>query len=164
MTPRPHPAAACSYQAAARLRDGVWECPNLPFPVNDLSADLRLEDGLLSIKHAQGSNGQTGLRVEGTIGLCDPANAPLDLQVALTDLELDQRLRDHTPAEYDELWDVFKPSGRVDAKVHLVRAQAGEPLANERDGRLPRRRGGLSPFPVSARPPDRPADPGKETF
>ena len=32
----------------------------------------------------------------------------------MTDLELDQRLRDHTPAEYDELWDVFKPTGRVE--------------------------------------------------
>ena len=42
-------------------------------------------------------------------------------EVDLTDLELDQRLRDHTPAEYDELWDVFKPRGRVNAAVHLVR-------------------------------------------
>ena len=39
----------------------------------------------------------------------------------MTDLELDQRLRDRTPAEYDELWDVFKPTGRVDATVHIVR-------------------------------------------
>ncbi len=35
----------------------------------------------------------------------------------MTDLELDQRLRDRTPAEYDELWDVFQPRGRVDATV-----------------------------------------------
>ena len=79
---------------------------------------------LLSIKHAQGSNGQDGLRAEGTIGLGDPAHAPLDLQIGLTDLQLDKRLRDRTPAEYEELWDVFKPSGRVDATVHLVRGQA----------------------------------------
>ena len=117
-----------TYQAQARLRDGVWECPKLPFPVNELSADIALEDGILSIKRAQGSNGLTSLRADGTIGLCDPAHAPLDLQVVVTDLELDQRLRDHTPPEYDELWDVFKPIGRVKAEVHLVRGQAGEPL------------------------------------
>ena len=51
------------------------------------------------------------------------------MQIGLADLQLDQRLRGHTPAEYEELWDVFKPSGRVDANVHLVRVQAGEPLA-----------------------------------
>jgi AsmA-like C-terminal region len=117
------------YQAQARLREGVWECINLPFFVNDLSADLRLEDGLLAIKRAQGSNGQTILRAEGTLGLCDPANSPLDLQIGLAELQLDRRLRDHTPAEYKELWDVFKPSGRVDATVHLVRGRTGEPLA-----------------------------------
>ena len=75
--PAAAPGRRVSYRAAARLRDGVWECPNLPFFVNELSADLRLEDGLLLIKHAQGSNGQTGLRVEGSVGLCDMANAPL---------------------------------------------------------------------------------------
>jgi hypothetical protein len=49
------------------------------------------------------------------------------MRVDLIDLELDQRLRDRTPSEYDELWDLFKPRGRVSAAVHLVRARAGEP-------------------------------------
>src|SRR5262249_19228630 len=31
-------------------------------------------------------------------------------------------------AEYDELWDVFKPRGRLDAAVHMVRKKAGEPI------------------------------------
>jgi hypothetical protein len=107
----------------------VWECPDLPFFVNDLSADLRVEDGLLAIKRAQGSNGQTILRAEGTLRLCDPAHSPLDLQIGLTELQLDQRLKERTPAEYKELWDVFQPSGRVDATLHLVRGRTGEPLA-----------------------------------
>ena len=33
-----------------------------------------------------------------------------------------------TPAEYDDLWDLFKPRGRVNAEVHLVRGHAGEPV------------------------------------
>jgi hypothetical protein len=126
--PTAAPARRLSYQAQARIREGVWECPKLPFPVNELSAVIGVEDGILSIKHAQGSNGQTSLRAEGTIGLGDPAHSPLDLRIDLTDLELDQRLRDNTPAEYDELWDVFKPSGRVKAEVHVVRGQTSEPV------------------------------------
>ena len=116
------------YQALARLREGVWECPNLPFSVNELSAVIGLEDGTLAIQHASGSNGMTRLRAEGTIGIGDPKRMPFDLQVSLTDLELDPRLRSRTPAEYDELWDVFKPSGRVDAAVHLVRKQSDQPV------------------------------------
>ncbi len=126
--PSAPPAGRLSYKARARLREGVWECPKLPFFINELSADIGVEDGILSIKHAQGSNGPTTLRGQGTIGLCDPTHLPLDLQVVLNDLELDHRLRDRTPAEYDELWDVFKPSGRVKAEVHLVRSQTGEPV------------------------------------
>ena len=76
--------------------------------------------GLKTDPHDQTANkGRTGRRscAAGTIGLCDPAVAPLDLEIDMTDLELDQRLRDRTPAEYDELWDVFQPRGRVDATV-----------------------------------------------
>ena len=116
------------YQALARLREGVWECPKLPFLVNDLSALIGIEDGMLTIKHAQGSNGLTTLRAEGTLGIDDPKHRPLDLRVDLIDLELDQRLRDRTPPEYDELWDVFKPRGRVNAALHVVRGRAGQPV------------------------------------
>jgi hypothetical protein len=116
------------YQATARLREAVWECPHLPFPINDLSALLELKDGLLAIKHAQGSNGQTGVRFAGTLALDGPKRAPLDLHVELTDLELDKRLRDRTPSEYDDLWDCFKPRGRVNASLEIVRGKAGAPI------------------------------------
>ena len=53
---------------------------------------------------------------------------PMDLHIELFDLELDQRLRERTPREYDELWDVFKPRGRVDADLHVVRPNTGEPV------------------------------------
>jgi len=125
--PTAAPADRLRYQSLARLREGVCECAGLPFPVNDLSALVTLENGTLSINHAQGSNGLTTLRAEGTIGLDDLKQSPLDLRVDLIDLELDQRLRDRTPAEYDELWDVFKPRGRVSAAVHVVRDGPGLP-------------------------------------
>ena len=126
--PAAAPGGRLSYQALARLREGVWDCPKLPFQVNDLSALIGVEDGTVSIKHAQGSNGPTSLRVEGTMGISNPPHAPLDLRVDLLDLELDKRLRDKTPAEYDDLWDVFKPRGRVNAAMHLMRRHENEPV------------------------------------
>jgi hypothetical protein len=116
------------YQAIARLRDGVWECPHLPFPVNDLSALVKLEDGMLTIKHAEGSNGMTTLRAEGSLGACDPKRELLDLRIELIDLQLDTRLRRRTPPEYDELWDVFEPRGRVSAELHVVRTRTAAPV------------------------------------
>jgi AsmA-like C-terminal region len=127
--PSAEPDSRFCYQAHARLRDGVWKCPKLPFPLNDLSALVHLEDGVMTIKHAQGSNGKTTLRAEeGTLDLNDLQRGLMDLRVKLTDLELDPQLREHTPPEYDELWDVFKPRGRIDAELRAVRRQVGEPI------------------------------------
>jgi hypothetical protein len=126
--PTAAPGNRLHYSATARLRGGVWECPHLPFPVNNLWADVTVADGVLAIQRAEGLNGSTTLRAVGTVGLCDPRCGPLDLQINLTDLKLDDRLRSHTPAEYEDLWDVFQPRGQVDAELHVARAHPGEPL------------------------------------
>jgi AsmA-like C-terminal region len=126
--PQAHPSDRLHYRVQARVHEGVWECPKLPFFVHDVSALLVLEDGLLTIKHAGGSNGSTTLGVKGTIGLVDPANSPLDLRIDVTALELDKRLRDRTPREYDDLWDVFRPRGLVNVTVNLTRQAPGQPV------------------------------------
>ena len=120
------PGNRLHYNIGARLRDGVCDCPDLPFQVNDLSAILNLEDDRLTIKHAQGSNGMTILRADGVVAVDASKQGPLNMHVTLDDLELDGRLRVRTPPEYKELWDVFKPEGRVDVALDLVRARAGE--------------------------------------
>jgi hypothetical protein len=120
------------YAMSARLHDGVWECPRLPFIVNQLSAIIGVDDGLITIQHAEGYNGGTTLRAKGTMRAGDPLREPMDLHVELVDLELDwqrgSRLRSHTPPEYDELWDVFQPHGIVDARIDLVRNEPGGPV------------------------------------
>jgi hypothetical protein len=120
------------YAMSAWLRDGVWECPRLPFPVNKFSANLGVEDGRITIEHAEGYNGGTTLRAKGTIRAGDPRREPLDLHLELIDLDLDwhpgSRLRSRTPAEFDELWDVFQPNGLVDAQIDLSRTVPGSPI------------------------------------
>jgi hypothetical protein len=119
------------YQASIRLREGVWEWPLLPFTVNDLDAWLIIEDGVLTVKHAQGSNGMTTLRAEGVINMAEAERGepPLDLHIGLIDLELDQRLRNITPSEYKDLWNVFNPAGRVNTSFHLARSTPAAPLS-----------------------------------
>ena len=74
----------------------------------------------------------------GTVVLGDPERAALDLRIDILDLELDQRLRDWTPKQHDELWDIF-------ARRAAERGPADRPRARGRTAglrhahRLPRR-------------------------
>jgi hypothetical protein len=130
-----HPGAPAGrrldYDIAARLHGGVWECPALPFPINDLSATVAIREGLLTIKHAEGYNGGSTVRAEGSLAVGCPGAAPFDLELDVINLELDQRLRERTPEEFAELWEVFRPSGNVDASVHLRRTEADGPVATK---------------------------------
>jgi hypothetical protein len=117
------------YQAAAKLRSGLWTCPRLPFPINNLSASVEVRDGVLSIERAEGYNGNTVVRAHpGTLVLGDLEQTPLDLRIDVIDLELDQRLRDWTPRPHDDLWDMFQPSGRLSVGMRIIRERAGGPL------------------------------------
>ena len=156
--PAKPPGNRLSYNVGARLRDGVWNCPDLPFQVNDLSADVNVEDNVLTIKHAQGSNGMTSLRADGVIAIDEFKQGPMHLHVTLDDLELDDRLRVRTPAEYKELWDVFKPEGQSRRHVRRGPLEDRGTARLESDGLLSRCRGGLSAVSLSSRPSDRPVD------
>ncbi len=112
-----------------RLHGCVWDCPSLPFAVNDLSALVAVKDGLVTIKHADGINGNTILRASGSLALGQAKSSPLDLHLDLVQLELDKRLQEWTPAEFAELWDVFKPRGLVDAKIDLTRQRENGPVS-----------------------------------
>jgi AsmA-like C-terminal region len=126
--PTAPPRSRLHYAVQARLRDGIWSCPRLPYRLNDLSAALEVEDGMLTLHRAEGYNGVTSLRARGRMRLGDPSREPLNLHLELADLELDDRLRSRTPPEYDDLWDLFKPSGLVGAEIDLARAEHGGPL------------------------------------
>ena len=122
------PGARFEYNVSARIREGVWDCPDLPFAVNDLSADVSIENRVLTIKHARGFNGSTALDVSGVIALDELKQGAMNLHINLDDLELDDRLRKRTPDEYKELWELFKPRGRVNIAVDVARPKTGAEL------------------------------------
>ncbi|AMV40392.1 AsmA-like C-terminal region-containing protein [Planctomyces sp. SH-PL62] len=122
------PEAQLSYDVEAQLLRGVCACPHLPFPLNDLSARVGLRDGVLTIVHAEGFNGATRVRASGALRASASLETPMDLRVEIFDLDLDQRLKDRTPPEFVELWDVFQPKGRVNVKANVARAVEGGPV------------------------------------
>jgi hypothetical protein len=126
--PSAPPCKRFAYDMQVRVEGGVWECPSLPFPISELKAALALADDTLTIKHASGVNGSTILRGEGAVGLSAEGAGPLDLRLDLIQLKLDHRLRERTPAQFAELWEVFRPEGMVDASIRLVRRRERGPL------------------------------------
>ncbi len=127
--PADPPESRLRCSLVARLREGVWECPELPFTVNDLSAEVAIEERVVTIKYARGTNGNTALTADGVIRLDGDKKDAIDLHVNLDDLELDdERLRKRTPDDYMELWDLFKPKGRVNVDLRVARPRADAPV------------------------------------
>ncbi len=114
-----------SYDVAAQLRGGTWNCPKLPFPLNDVSTTVRARDGVLTIERAEGFNGATAVRGSGWLSLEDAAQGPLDLTFDVFELELDDRLRDWGMPMLPAVWTDFEPRGRLSLNAHAVRGERG---------------------------------------
>ena len=107
-----------------------------------------------------GSNGNTTLSADGVVGLDGSKQGSLDLHVNLDDLELDDdRLRKRTPAEYERALGSLQAAGQSQRRrCTSTRRACRRTVRLDSEGPLSRRRGGLSAFSLSARPPDRRSD------
>ena len=129
VTYNPEATPPLRYEATARIHSGVLDCPKLPFPINDLTGSATVRDGHLTIDRADGNNGPTAVRItKGHFNLEAPTRSPFDLSLEIFDLELDKRLRDKTPREHLELWNVFRPRGRINVAANIVREKEGGPI------------------------------------
>ena len=119
------------YDAVARLRYGVWNSEMLPFPLNDVAAVVAIKDGVAIVEKSQGRDGSMTVRASGTIGLTNPANSPFHLRLAVDDLEL-ERVHGWSIHKFakpaSDLWHDFRPSGRVDLDIDLLRGVTNGPI------------------------------------
>lgn len=117
------------YAVSGRLRGGVWNCPKLPFPLNDLTTGFAAQDGVFTVARAEGFYGTTVVRVEsGSFSLTDLERGPLALKLEVVDLKLDERLQSKTPPPLDAIWREFRPKGRVTVRAGVVRKAVGAPI------------------------------------
>ena len=118
-----------SYEVSGHLRGGVWNCPKLPFPINDLAGAFLAKDGVLTVEGAKGYYGPTTVRVDkASISLADPTHEAFSLAMSVRDLKLDDKLQQRTPPEFQGIWRELRPSGSVDVSVRAGRAAPGMPL------------------------------------
>jgi hypothetical protein len=131
-TPRFH------YQATANLRRGLWKCPKLPFPISDVSVNVALNDGELTILQGMGNDGSTSLSLTGKarLNLDEPSKSPFEIHAEATNLELDTRIRRWIPDETKEIWDAYLPqvianstsAGRISVDAFLKRTDPASKL------------------------------------
>ena len=101
------------YELGVTLRDGVWKCPQMPFPLAEVSASIGITPTTIRVEHADGHDGKTTVRLAGaTLSASDPTEGPMDATIRVENLELDERLRRATPPKFARLWEEYAPPGR----------------------------------------------------
>jgi AsmA-like C-terminal region len=130
MTYDPAEAVPIHYTASVQLRAGTLSCPELPFPLNDVTASLAVSDGVLTVEWAVGHNGKTTVwaRTGGSVDLNDPLRGPMNLTLDVIDLEFDKRLSAWTPPEFVALWDEYRPQGLISLALSVRRDEVDGPL------------------------------------
>ncbi|MFO0954751.1 MAG: hypothetical protein U0835_27030, partial [Isosphaeraceae bacterium] len=125
----PAGSPALTYAVSGRLRSCLWNCPKMPFPLGELGGGFALRDGVLSLNRLEGYYGTTSVRVDrAECDLADVEQGPFSVEMEVLDLELDDRLRERTPPEYQSAWKAFSPKGRVSLSVSAARETRGGPV------------------------------------
>jgi hypothetical protein len=127
-----------SYAVGLNAHGAAWGCRRLPFPLSDLSASARIENGKLEVAWAEGRYGKTHVRIDRAaldLGAAEPVEGPLELDFSVFDLELDGKLSALLPPDMRNVWNEFTPEGtddlgRVSLRALLKRAAAGAPLTH----------------------------------
>ena len=127
---------------SVQLRRGIWNCPKLPFPISEVAVDVEVQDGVVFVTSAKGSNGPTSLSIRGRFALNDPLRGPFEVEAEAIGLQLDGRLRGKTPEKFLELWDLYFPevarsetasAGRINLSLRAGRPSKGAEVGLEVD-------------------------------
>ncbi len=109
----------CLYRTVCQLARGRIDDPRLPYPLIDVDAYVRCENGLLSIDRLTASHGQMQLSLT-----CQrkgyAADAPMTLSAKLRKLQLNRQFANGLPDQYRRLWHEYLPEGEVDLDLRLV--------------------------------------------
>jgi AsmA-like C-terminal region len=107
------------YMAQAKIADGRLMHPKVPYPLEALSGELFLTNGLMQLRKFHATSGPTSVALE-----CDMrgfvTGAPITAVITVQDLSLDQRLYQALPVPLQDIWQKMGVSGGlVDAQAKL---------------------------------------------
>ena len=108
------------FQAHATIRDGRLLHPNVPYPIDQLSAELHFDPQGIHLRKGQGRSGKATVSLECDINGFN-LRSPLIAGIAIRQLELDETLYNALPASAQEHWRRLNLRGSIDAlaSVHF---------------------------------------------
>ncbi len=109
-----------AFTANWAVRDGRFDHPSLPQPLEKLSARVAMHAGGIDVQWAQAQFGDASLRLSATIeGWHDTADVRGRLSAG--GLLVNERLARKLPPAAGDAWDKIRPSGPIDLDLQLAR-------------------------------------------
>ncbi|MEM8733308.1 MAG: DUF3971 domain-containing protein [Planctomycetota bacterium] len=114
----PSPQLPPTFKLAGRLKSGRLQDSRLPYLLENIAAEFHCENSKLQLRYMSATSGKATLDLDGDIyGF--GSNVPMTIHAKVTNLDLDERLRQSLPASLQMDWNKFQPSGRVNGDVYL---------------------------------------------
>ncbi|HUG92244.1 MAG TPA: hypothetical protein VML55_15490 [Planctomycetaceae bacterium] len=120
------PESEPDFRMAVQLRDGRIDHAALPFPVRDLAAAVDWDNRQIVLRRLTAKNGVTQLSISGRFERQAASVTPGQIDVRVSKLVLDERLRSRLPPLLGRQFDFLQPSGHADAEVTCVYDGAGQ--------------------------------------
>lgn len=110
---------AVSVEALANLHDGRLLHPQVPYPLEQLTAEVRVHDQQIQLRNGRARSGRAEIQLE-----CDihgwKVGSPMNASVAIQNLALDEQLYRALPLAVQDQWNRLGISGIVDASATLA--------------------------------------------
>lgn len=118
------PAAGARPEArvVVDIKDGEITNTAMPFPLESLSGQIECTENDLTIRKLSGVNGPTKLEVNGAVFRAQDGPPSGRVDVKLTNLACDQRLRNRLSGAFGRIYDAHHPGGFLDMQASLTGA------------------------------------------
>lgn len=113
------PRAKWNTALEAVFKDGEFLYAGFPYSLDRLQGRVRIAGGLLRLEDLSGRHGQATVRISGTATRGEHEKGSLDVQMAATDLPLDDDLAGALPEDAGSLFRQYAPSGLADINGRL---------------------------------------------
>jgi hypothetical protein len=121
----PAPGAAPDIRLLVDIKDGAITNTALPFPLDNLTGQVEYANHLLTIRKLTAVNGPTEVDISGSL-LESDAGPSGQVNLKITGLVCDERLRNRLSVGFGKIYDIHQPSGLLDMEVSVVAASGGK--------------------------------------
>ncbi|MGZ0166155.1 MAG: hypothetical protein ACKVII_19715 [Planctomycetales bacterium] len=121
----PAPGAQPDVRLLVDIKNGAITNTALPFPLDNLTGQVEYADHQLTIRKLTAINGPTEVDISGSL-LESEAGPSGQVNLKITGLVCDERLRSRLSVAFGKIYDIHHPSGLLDMEVSVVAAPGGK--------------------------------------